>query len=128
VAIALQYDAMAAVRAAVVNSALWTGASEPEVDAFGLPLVQVHCRCPFEVARTRYFDRVAAGERHAGDREEPMTDESYEQFWPLVEPLRLGAPLVEVNTAGTTDVDAVTDAVHAACGRMPFSKNFRSTS
>ena len=65
-AIALQYDAMAAVRAAVVDSALWTGVSEPGVEALGLPLVQAHCRCPFEVARTRYFDRVAAGERHAG--------------------------------------------------------------
>lgn len=127
-AIALQYDAMAAVRAAVVDSALWTGVSEPEVEALGRPLVQAHCRCPFEVARTRYFDRVAAGERHAGYREEQMTDESYEWFRPLVEPLRLRAPLVEVNTAEPVDIDAVADAVHAACGRLPLTKKSGLTS
>jgi hypothetical protein len=33
---------------------------EPEEEALGLPLVQVHCRCPFEVARMRYFDRMAS--------------------------------------------------------------------
>jgi predicted kinase len=122
-AIALQYDAMVAVRAAVVDSALWTGVSEPEVEALGLPLVQVHCRCPFEVARTRCFDRAAAGERHAGYCEEQMTHESYERFRPLVEPLRLRAPLVEVNTAGPTDIDAVADAVRAACGRPRSQKS-----
>jgi predicted kinase len=122
-AIALQFDAMVVVRAAVVDSALWTGVSEPEVEALGLPLVQVHCRCPFEVARTRFFDRVVAGERHAGYREEQMTYESYERFRPLVEPLRLRAPLVEVNTAEPLDIDAVADAVHATYGRPPFTKN-----
>lgn len=127
-AIALQYDTMAAVRAAVVDSGLWTGVSEPEVEALGLPLVQVHCRCPFEVARTRYFDRAARAERHAGYREEQMTDESYEWFRPLVEPLRLRAPLVEVNTAEPADVDAVADAVHAACDRLPFIRNSGLTS
>ena len=50
-AIALQYDAMSTVRSAVVDSALWTGVSEPEVEALGLHLIQLHCRCPFEVAR-----------------------------------------------------------------------------
>ncbi len=119
-AIALQYDAMSSIRSAVVDSALWTGLSEPEVEALELPLVQVHCRCPFEVARARYFARVAAGERHAGHRDEEMTEGSYERFRPLVEPLRLQAPMVEVNTAEPTDTDAVAAVVRAAGRREPL--------
>ena len=130
-AIALQYDAMSTVRSAVVDSALWTGVSEPEVEALGLHLIQLHCRCPFEVARARYFDRVAAGERHAGHRDEEMTEDSYERFRPLVEPLRLRAPTVEVNTAEPTDIDEVAAAVCAAGRRGPLpvrdSRKFPTT-
>ena len=43
-----------------------------------------------------------------------MTEDSYERFRPLVEPLRLQAPTVEVNTAEPTDIDEVAAAVSAA--------------
>lgn len=116
-AIALQYDAMVAHRYAVVDSALWTGVAEPEIEALGLELVQVYCRCPFEVARTRYFERVAAGERHPGYREEEMTEADYENFLPLVEPLALAAPLVEVDTTTPVDIDATVAAILEAASQ-----------
>ncbi len=113
-AIALQFDAMAKHRSAVVDSALWTGIAEPEVEALGLELVQVYCRCPFELARTRYFDRVRAGSRHVGYREEEMTVAAYERFRPLCTPLDLSAPLLEVDTSAPVDMDATAAAVRAA--------------
>ncbi|HET8929764.1 MAG TPA: AAA family ATPase [Acidimicrobiales bacterium] len=113
-AIALQYDAMRTHRSAVVDSALWTGLSEPEIEAFGLPLVQVYCRCPFEVARARYFERISVGERHVGHRDDEMTDADYEKFRPLLEPLALAAPLVEVDTTTPVDIAATVAAIRAA--------------
>jgi len=113
-AIALQYEAMAAVRAAVVDSGLWTDLSEPDVEALGLPLVQVYCRCPFELARERFFDRLAAGQRHPGHREETMSSDGFDRFLPLVQPLHLRSPLVEVDTSRPVDVDGVAAAVTAS--------------
>jgi predicted kinase len=115
-AVALQFDAMRSVKHAVVDSALWTDRSEPELEALGLPMVQVYCDCPFEVARQRFFDRAASGARHPGYCENDMTIEDFERFRPLVEPLRLSAPLVRVDTSRAVDVDAVTREVLDACG------------
>jgi len=106
-AIALQFDVMRTVQHAVVDSALWTDHSEPELEAMGLPMVQAYCDCPFELARKRFFDRLVAGERHPGFREEEMTIEEFERFRPLTEPLRLSAPLVRVETTTPVDVDDV---------------------
>lgn len=100
-AIALQYDAMATVRDAVVDSALWTGVSEPELENLRLPMVQVFCDCSFEVARDRYFARI----RHAGFMAEQMTVEDYESYRPLVEPLALDAPLLRVDTSREVDFE-----------------------
>jgi predicted kinase len=110
-AIALQYDAMATVKSAVVDSALWSGISEPEVTALGLDLVQVHCDCAFELARTRFLARVHDGTRHPGHREELMAEDDYERFRPLIEPLRLRAPLVRVDTSRPVDVGEVIAAI-----------------
>ena len=97
-AIALQYEMMRTVKDAVVDSALWTDRSEPEVLALGLPLVQVYCDCPFDVARDRFFDRLAGGNRHPGFAETEMSRDDYDRFSPLSEPLRLPNPLVRVPT------------------------------
>jgi glucokinase len=113
-AIDLQYDAMRTVKSAVVDSALWTGVSEPEVEALELPLVQVFCKCAFEVARERFFGRLGAGLRHAGYREADMTEDDYESFRPLLEPLRLDAPLVCVDTSGPVDGPATATAIRVA--------------
>lgn len=100
-AIALQYDAMATVRDAVVDSGLWPGHAGPELAALRLPMTQVFCQCPFELARDRYFSRP----RHAGFVAEHMTVEDYEMFRPLMEPLALDAPLVRVPTSREVDYD-----------------------
>jgi predicted kinase len=113
-AIMLQYDAMATIKSAVVDSALWTGFSEPEIEALGLPVVQLYCQCPFEVARGRFFSRVEQGHRHRGYREDQMTYDHYERFRPLVNPLRLKAPLVCADTTAPIDVDATAAALRAA--------------
>jgi predicted kinase len=102
-AIALQYDVIRSIRLAVVDSALWTGIAERDVESLDLPLVQLYCRCPFEVARARFFNRV--GDRHAGHREEDMTHEDYERFRPLTAPLALRQPLVSVDTSKAIELD-----------------------
>lgn len=113
-AIALQFDAMRTVKNAVVDSALWTDLSEPELEALELPMVQVYCSCPFELARQRFFDRARTGERHCGFTEERMTSADFERFRPLVEPLRLSAPLIRVETSTEVDHRGIAAAVLAA--------------
>lgn len=113
-AVALQFEAMRTVKNAVVDSALSTDLSEPELEALELPMVQVYCSCPFELARQRFFDRVGTGERHRGFTEERMTPADFERFRPLVEPLRLSAPLIRVETSTEVDAGAVAAAVLAA--------------
>jgi adenylylsulfate kinase-like enzyme len=113
-AIAIQYEVMRTVRSAVVDSGLWTGRSEPEIESLGLPVVQVYCECPFEIARERYFRRLASGTRHSGFAAEGMTTEDFEMFRPLHEPLRLSAPLVRVDTSVSVESDALETDVRAA--------------
>lgn len=108
-AIALQFDAMATMRNAVVDSALWTGISEPELVRLGLPLIQVYCRCPFETARDRYFARS----RHEGFTAENMSVADYEQYRVLEEPLRLECPLVTVDTSEGIDEMGLIDQLRS---------------
>lgn len=119
-AIALQYDAMATVRDAVVDSALWPGVSEPELASLRLPMTQVFCDCPFELARDRYFARA----RHAGFMAEKMTVEDYEQYRPLTEPLTLDAPLVRVSTSRDVDYQHLVKALSAL--RVKGERSHRS--
>jgi predicted kinase len=79
-AVQLQFDAIRVMRSVVVDSALWSGISEPEVMGLELPLVQAFCTCPFELARQRFFDRIA--ERHPGFVEEEMKADDFERFRP----------------------------------------------
>ena len=113
-AIAIQFEVMRAVGSAVVDSALWTGVSEPELEALGHPMVQVWCDCPFEVARARFLDRAARGERHAGFAEDGVTEADYERFRPLTNPLRMQCPLITVDTSKPVQIEAVAAAVRAA--------------
>lgn len=113
-AIALQYEAMRTTRDAVVDSALWTDRSEPEIEALGLEVVQVWCDCPFDEARRRFFERQVPGRRHAGFLGEGLTEADYERFRPLTGPLRLSAPCVRVDTSALVDVDDVVSRVLAA--------------
>lgn len=105
---------MRTVKNAVVDSALWTDLSEPELEALDLPMVHVYCDCPFERARQRFFERVWTGELHRGFSEEGMTQRDFERFRPLVEPLRLSVPLVRVDTSTEVNIVEVARAVLAA--------------
>ena len=102
-AVRLQYRLMATMPSMVIDCALWTDRSEPELRATGRDFVQVFCSCPFEVARERVrlrerWDSIAA------------VDE-YERFRPLLEPLRLEDPLVTVSTEQPVDIDSVANEV-----------------
>ena len=113
-AVQLQYEAMRLAREAVVDSALWPGRSEPEVEALGLDVVQVWCDCPFEEARRRFLDRQVPGRRHPGFLGEASSEEAYERFRSLARPLELSAPLVRVDTSAPVDVEDVVSRVLAA--------------
>jgi predicted kinase len=107
-AIALQYDVMSSVSHAVVDSALWTDRSEPELVALQRPMIQVFCDCPFELARYRFFARVGdAALRHRGFSEGEMSEEDYDRFKPLREPLRLQVPLVRLDTSSPLNNEAL---------------------
>lgn len=110
-AIALQYEVMRSVGHAVVDSALWTDRSEPELVALGQPMIQVFCDCPFELARRRFFARVGnSALRHQGFSEEEMSQEDYNRFTPLSEPLRVPVPLVRLDTSVPLDIKRLDQA------------------
>jgi len=83
--------------------------SEPELGALNLPLVQLHCDCPFEVARRRYFDRIP--ERHRGYNEHEATYDDYEAYRPLEKPLGLSWPCVRIDSSTRVDLEAVIDSL-----------------
>jgi predicted kinase len=115
-AIALQYDAMRHVESAVVDSALWPGVSEPQLEAVNRPMVQVYCDCPFEMARERFFSRVATGSRHPGHADGEQED--FERFRWLASPLAMSCPLVRVDTTVPIDaLDVATRVLGAGNGR-----------
>ena len=113
-AVALQYAAMRLTPNAVVDSALVPGISEAELVALDLPMVQVFCACPFDIARRRFLTRArASGARHAGHLDDQATDDTYERFRDRNRPLDLAAPLIEVDTAQPVDIAALAALVRA---------------
>lgn len=94
-AVNIQFDLMRRLPALVVDSGLWTDLSEDPLHALGRPLLQVFCECPFELAR----ERVA--KRKRWDTASAVAE--YERFRPLIEPLRLRAPLIRVDTSHPAD-------------------------
>jgi RNA polymerase sigma-70 factor, ECF subfamily len=77
----------------------------------------VRTACSRRLRALRPFEPL--DERAVSDAADPsaggtMTEEGYERFRPLVEPLQLRAPLVQVDTARPVDVEAVAAAVQAA--------------
>lgn len=118
-AIALQYDVMSSVGDAVVDSALWTDRSEPELIALQRPMIQVFCDCPFDLARHRFFARVGnAALRHRGFSEGEMSEEDYDRFRPLREPLRLHVPLVRLDTSSPLDNERLDQAKRAVLAAL----------
>ena len=73
-------------------------------------LVEVRCRCPRELALARYRERAA--HRHPGHLDN-LRDEA--ELWneELLKPLDIG-PVLEVDTSGPVDVDAIAQEITAA--------------
>ncbi|GAA0812883.1 hypothetical protein Sya03_54700 [Spirilliplanes yamanashiensis] len=92
--------------AAVVDST-WYPYSVPLVRALTGPFVEIRCRVPVELARERYRRR-ARDDRHL---DALRTDD---ELWGReVAPLGVG-PLVDVDTTGPVDLDALAATVRAA--------------
>jgi predicted kinase len=111
----VMYALAAEARSAVLESHFWRGMADDDLRALGRPLVQVYCRCPLEVATTRYLERVAAPDRHPGHLPEHQAEEVI-AGWATrePEPLDLGAPLIEVDTTTPVDVGALVVRVRGA--------------
>ncbi|MDQ1444092.1 MAG: hypothetical protein QOI20_556 [Acidimicrobiaceae bacterium] len=108
-AISIQYEMVRLADNALVDGAFWPGPAEPEPEALGIDLVQVHCECPSEIAPGRYYRRVP--ERHRGFREEAVELADYEAYRPLAKPLKLVAPLVRVDTSAPVEPESLVNAV-----------------
>ncbi|HWJ97567.1 MAG TPA: hypothetical protein VNQ33_05365, partial [Acidimicrobiales bacterium] len=72
--------------------------------------VEVFCRIPMEVARTRFEHRAATAERHPVHVARSLAPEVWEEFR---EPFGLG-PMIEVDTIGPVDLDTLVVEVRAA--------------
>jgi len=96
----------------VLESHFWRGKAEDDLRALGRPLVQVYCRCPLELAVTRYRQRTTAPDRHPGHLPEHQAEQAIAS-WATTEPqpLDLDAPLIEVDTTRPVDVIAVVEQV-----------------
>jgi hypothetical protein len=72
-------------------------------------IIEVRCRCPRELALTRYRERAA--DRHPGHLD-ALRQES--ELWneELLTPLGLG-PLIEVETSNEVDLDALVSQIRA---------------
>lgn len=99
---------------AVLESHFWRGVAEPDLEAVGLPLFQVYCRCPLPIAVYRYRQRVTSADRHPGHLAEQAA--GVMASWSTVEPrpLDLDAPLIEVATTRPVDVRALASRINAS--------------
>jgi predicted kinase len=84
---------------AVVESHWYPEHARPRLAALGVPVVEVFCSCPREVAAERAEERERNGRRHPVHRWAGM---------PTAEPVPVGlGPVLEVDTTVPVDVDAV---------------------
>ena len=97
---------------AVLEAHFHVGTAEPDLLALEVPLLQVHCRCPVDVAWDRYRRRRDDPDRHPGHLSEHQ-DDAATATWRATEPrpLDLGAPLIEVDTSGEVDVQALATTI-----------------
>jgi energy-coupling factor transporter ATP-binding protein EcfA2 len=73
--------------------------------AGGMPPIEVFCRCPPDEVLHRFQERVPR--RHPGHLDHQNVRELRAKLERGVEPLRLGGPLLEVDTSAEVDVEAV---------------------
>jgi predicted kinase len=88
------------------------GIAENDLRALGMPMVQVFCRCPVDVAWARYQARRDSADRHPGHRPDHQDDEAtaaWRNSSPA--PLDLDSPLIHVDTTTAVDIDALASTV-----------------
>lgn len=99
--------------AAVIEAVFHREVSVGDLTALGKPVLEVHCQCDPELAIARFRQR-SDEERHPGhlDSRQPL-NKLEELVADGCRPLGLGGPLLEVDTTGAVDVDAVAAWVRA---------------
>jgi predicted kinase len=96
----------------VIESHFHRGVAEPDLEALGVPLIQVFCRCPVDLAWERYQLRRDDPSRHPGhhpDHQDEAATRSWRTSPPL--PLDLEAPLIDVDTTTAVNVQDVVAAI-----------------
>ena len=108
----VMYAVAASAQSAVLEAHFYRGVAEQDLLSLDLPLVQVYCRCPVDVALARYRRRALSPGRHPGHLPEHQDAEAI-AGWLHAEPrpLDLDAPLVEIDTDRMVDVGALATRV-----------------
>jgi hypothetical protein len=103
---------------AVLESNFYRSVAAGELGSLPGVVVEVFCRCSEQTARERY--RRRAGTRHAGHFDTRRADD---ELWndEICEPVAGGWPVIEVDTNGPIDIEAVVAAIAGAVpgGRSP---------
>jgi predicted kinase len=110
---AILYAVAGALPAAVLDANLAPEAG-PRLLALNASLVEVFCRCPADEVERRFAARAPA--RHPGHVDHLITLEMKAALARGIEPLRLGGPVLEVDTSRPVDVTEVATWVRA---RLP---------
>ena len=108
--------ALAATTASAVLVNWWhhDTSSPARLNALATPLVEVFCECPVEVAARRFHSRT----RHPGHNDPKQTNAEIEASVSEVEPvfsetLRLGGPLLRVDTSRPVDAMELAGRINA---------------
>jgi len=111
--IAVLYRLAADADAAVLEAVFQRDAARADLEALGKPLIEVHCRCSPETATERFLHR-AGTDRHPGhlDDRQPR-NKLAELVQDGCTPLGLDGPLLEVDTEGDVDIEAVAEWVRS---------------
>jgi len=115
----IMYALAADSAGAVLESHFWHGVSEPDLLSVGMPIIQVFCRCPAELALARYEARASGPLRHPGhlpSHQRAEATAAWASSTPA--PLALEAPLVEVDTTSPADPAEVARAVLIAAAAL----------
>ena len=87
----------------------------PRLRAVGAELIEVFCRCPAAEIERRFAARAST--RHPGHVDHLIGPEMKAALARGIEPLRLGGPVLEVDTSRPVDLGEVVSWVRA---RLPF--------
>lgn len=97
----------------ILEAHFHAGTAEPQLQGLGHRIIQLYCRCPVEIAWRRYEIRRDDPSRHPGHLSEHQDDRATAGWRTMPpQPLRLDAPLLEVDTSGPVDVEEIARQVN----------------